>query len=208
MIEKVKRLESLDILRGLDLFVLTVFGPMLFAFAKTGEYRWLAPVMTQFSHTSWEGFCLWDMIMPLFLFMAGTTIPFSLAKYKSTPDGRKKVAWRIGKRVLLLWIFGMMFQGNLLDFDPSTLKLFSNTLQSIAVGYLFTAIFFMTTRPRTQVIIAALLLLLYWALMMFVKVQGYGGGDITPYSVAGATGRAWMHWGMWSSATNTATLGY
>ena len=180
MTEKAKRLESLDILRGLDLFILTVFGPLLFAFAQTGDHTWLAPVLTQFTHTPWEGFRVWDMIMPLFLFMSGTTIPFSLAKYKLASEGRKQVAWRIGKRVLLLWIFGMMFQGNLLDFDPATLKLFSNTLQSIAVGYLFAAIFFLTTRPRTQIIIAALLLLAYWALMMFVKVPGYGGGDFTP----------------------------
>ena len=38
--------------------------------------------------------------------------------------------------MLILWIFGMAVQGNLLAFDYSKLYLFSNTLQAIAVGYL------------------------------------------------------------------------
>ena len=43
---------------------------------------------------------------------------------------------KIIRRVLILWILGMVAQGNLLDFDLSKLYLFSNTLQAIAVGYL------------------------------------------------------------------------
>ena len=39
-------------------------------------------------------------------------------------------------RLLNHWIV----QGNLLDFDLSKFKIFSNTLQAIAVGYVFTTI--------------------------------------------------------------------
>lgn len=174
-----KRLESLDILRGFDLFMLTAFGPVLYAFSATGKYGWLAPVLQQCRHARWEGFYAWDMIMPLFMFMAGVSIPFAFGKYREENRSNGKIYLRILKRVLVLWVLGMVCQGNLLDFDIHTLKLYTNTLQSIAVGYLFASIFFLNTKPRTQIGIAAFLLLAYWALMTFVKIGPYGGGDFT-----------------------------
>lgn len=47
-----KRLESLDILRGFDLFCLTVWGPLVYAFNRIGDYVWMKPVMRQFSHVA------------------------------------------------------------------------------------------------------------------------------------------------------------
>lgn len=179
-----KRLESLDILRGLDLFLLTCLGPIIYTFLKTGDYSFYEPVHRQISHVAWQGYVLWDQIMPLFMFMSGVTIPFSMRKYRDqflagdTKAG-SKVYWRIVRRVASLWILGMIVQGQLLDLNPQVIRFFSNTLQAIAVGYLFTALAFLHTRPRTQYIIAAGLLLLYWALMMFVRVGEYGGGDFT-----------------------------
>ena len=64
----------------------------------------------------------------LFLFMAGVSMPFSLSRYKDMPD-KMAVYRRIGKRVLLLWVFGMMCQGNLLALDPDRFICYSNTLQ-------------------------------------------------------------------------------
>ena len=174
-----KRLESLDILRGFDLFMLTAFGPILWAFSGTGNYPWLDPVLSQCNHAQWHGFLVWDMIMPLFMFMAGVSIPFAFGKYKEEQRSNGKIYLRILKRVLVLWVLGMVCQGNLLDFDIHTLKLYSNTLQSIAVGYLFASIFFLNTKPRTQIGIAVFLLLAYWALMTFVSIGSYGGGDFT-----------------------------
>jgi len=175
-----KRLESLDILRGFDLFMLTAFGPVLYAFKSTGSYDWLQPLYDQTNHVQWQGFACWDLIMPLFMFMAGVSIPFAFAKYKEQNQSKSRIYWRIIKRVIILWILGMICQGDLLEFDIQVLKLYTNTLQSIAVGYLFASIFFLNTKPRTQIGIAALLLIGYWAIMSFVKVNGYGGGDMTP----------------------------
>ena len=75
------RLESLDVLRGFDLFCLTILCPLLWAFYDTGHYSWLQPVMQQFSHVQWAGFALWDLVMPLFMFMAGVSVPFAFGKY-------------------------------------------------------------------------------------------------------------------------------
>ena len=174
-----KRLESLDALRGFDLFFLVALGPLMHSLARTANVEWLNESMWVFSHVSWEGFSPWDLIMPLFLFMSGISMPFSLSRYKSISDKRPLLR-RLAKRTLLLWIFGMMCQGNLLALDPNTIYLYSNTLQAIATGYLITALLFLFTSRRTQIITAVVLLLVYWTAMQFITVDGYGGGNYTP----------------------------
>ena len=174
-----KRLESLDALRGFDLFFLVALGPLMHSLARTANVEWLNESMWVFSHVSWEGFSPWDLIMPLFLFMSGISMPFSLSRYKSISDKRPLLR-RLAKRILLLWILGMMCQGNLLALDPNTIYLYSNTLQAIATGYLITALLFLFTSRRTQIITAVVLLLVYWTAMQFITVDGYGGGNYTP----------------------------
>ena len=174
-----KRLESLDALRGFDLFFLVALGPLMHSLARTANVEWLNESMWVFSHVSWEGFSPWDLIMPLFLFMSGISMPFSLSRYKSISDKRPLLR-RLAKRILLLWIFGMMCQGSLLALDPNTIYLYSNTLQAIATGYLITALLFLFTSRRTQIITAVVLLLVYWTAMQFITVDGYGGGNYTP----------------------------
>lgn len=174
-----KRLESLDALRGFDLFFLVALGPLMHSLARTANVEWLNESMWVFSHVSWEGFSPWDLIMPLFLFMSGISMPFSLSRYKSISDKRPLLR-RLAKRILLLWIFGMMCQGNLLALDPNTIYLYSNTLQAIATSYLITALLFLFTSRRTQIITAVVLLLVYWTAMQFITVDGYGGGNYTP----------------------------
>lgn len=174
-----KRLESLDILRGLDMFVLVVLSKLVSSFGATGEYPRLSGLFYQFEHADWVGFTSHDLIMPLFMFCAGAAIPFAFSKYRENGLNQGKMWARIIRRVILLWVFGMACQGDLLSYDWDKFSFFSNTLQSIAVGYFFSAIFFMYTKPRTQVGIAVLLLIAYWALMMFVSVDGYGGGDFS-----------------------------
>ncbi|WP_099465761.1 MULTISPECIES: acyltransferase family protein [Parabacteroides] len=174
-----KRLESLDVLRGFDLFCLVVLEVVLYPLESAIDAPWFNSLMWGFSHVEWEGFSSWDLVMPLFMFMAGVSIPFALSRYKAMPD-KTAVYRRIGKRVLLLWVFGMMCQGNLLALDLDKIYLYSNTLQSIAMGYLIAAMLFLHIRFAAQIGVAAGLLLLYWGLMQFVTVDGYGGGVYTP----------------------------
>lgn len=174
-----KRLESLDILRGFDLFCLIALCPFLFAFNRTGDYAWMAPVIRQFSHVGWEGFACWDLVMPLFMFMAGVSMPFAFSKYLKSGESYWRIYKRIGRRVVILWLLGCVCQGNLLALDLGSLKIFSNTLQAIAVGYLISSVLFLHFRLRMQIVISGLLLLTYWCMMMFVRVDGFGGGDFT-----------------------------
>ena len=174
-----KRLESLDVLRGFDLFCLVALCEILFPLRNVFNSEAYESFLWCFTHIEWEGFSPWDLVMPLFMFMSGITIPFALGKASS--EAIKLPTYRrILKRFVLLWIFGMMCQGNLLGLNPDKIYFFSNTLQAIAVGYVASAILFLNTKPRTQVITSICLLLIYWALMQFVRVDGYGGGDYTP----------------------------
>lgn len=174
-----QRLESLDVLRGFDLFCLVVLESVLYPLAHAVEAPWFDTFMWGFYHVKWEGFSSWDLVMPLFMFMAGVSIPFALSRYKALPD-KTAVYRRIAKRVVLLWLFGMMCQGNLLALDPDAIYFYSNTLQSIATGYLVAALLFLHTRPAVQITIAVGLLGIYWACMQFITVDGFGGGQYTP----------------------------
>ena len=72
---KIRRLCSLDLLRGLDMILLTVIGPCVIAMnAACGLPD---QVLAQFRH-SWVGFSLWDIIMPLFIFASGAAVPFAI----------------------------------------------------------------------------------------------------------------------------------
>lgn len=173
-----KRLESLDVLRGFDLFCLVGLEAVMHALDGAIDAPWFDGVMRCFTHVDWEGFSPWDLVMPLFMFMSGITIPFALARYKR--EGNKGVAYRrIAKRVLLLWLFGMMCQGNLLGLDPNRIYLYSNTLQAIAAGYLIAALLYLNTSVKTQVATVVVLLLAFWACMEWIQVDGYGGGCYT-----------------------------
>ena len=130
-----KRLFCLDVLRGLDMLLLLLVGRLVRA--AQGCWQCFSPsFMGQFRH-GWECFTLWDIIMPLFIFMCGAAIPFALER--RLKEG-KSAFWRhVLSRVALLWFLGCVCQGNLADLDPQTFSPYSNTLQAIATGYLVTA---------------------------------------------------------------------
>ncbi len=172
------RLESLDVLRGFDLFCLVALEGIVHPLGQAIDADWFDSFLWCFSHVEWEGFSSWDLVMPLFMFMAGVSMPFALSRYKESPD-KWAVYRRIIKRVLLLWVFGMMCQGNLLGLDPDRVYLYSNTLQAIAMGYLIAAMLFLHVRLSVQIGVAVLFLLVYWGVMSLVSVDGYGGGDYT-----------------------------
>ena len=178
------RLESLDILRGFDLFCLVILAPLLWSLSSAVDSDMFNSFMSScFAHKSWEGFGPWDMVMPLFMFMSGITIPFALSKYKTNTNTNKwSVYKRIVKRFILLWVFGMICQGGLLGLNPDSVYLFSNTLQAIAIGYIVSATLYLHSSLRTQIIFAAVCLFGYWGLMEFVSIGNYGAGD---YSQAG-----------------------
>lgn len=174
------RLTSLDALRGFVMFWI-IGGQWIFgSLDKIFDCPATKFINTQLQHVEWVGFRFEDLIMPLFLFVVGAVMPFSIGKRIERGDSKGKIYLHIIKRVVILWILGMMVQGSLLKYDLSKLQLYSNTLQCIAAGYLIASIAMLHLKIKLQFATAAGLMLLYWALMTYVPVPGYGAGVLTP----------------------------
>lgn len=169
-----KRLESLDILRGLDLFMLVFAQPVIMAVLTVWSPDWAAPVVRQLDHEAWEGFRCWDLVMPLFLFMTGTAMPFAMSKYRKPGGGvYPSVYAKLARRFVLLFLFGMIVQGNLLNLNASHIRIYTNTLQAIATGYLVSALVMLHCSTRGRLAATAALLLVYSVPMSLL-------GDWTP----------------------------
>lgn len=158
---KNKRLLSLDVLRGLDLMLLVGLQPLLRAFLIELDCVQLnSTILYQLDHAEWKGLRIWDLVMPLFLFMSGVTMPYSLPKYKEQ-NGNKMVWRRVIKRFAILYILGIVVQGNILSLSPDRIYLYSNTLQAIATGYLLTVPLVLYLKPKQQLLAIATLLIIY-----------------------------------------------
>ena len=179
---KHERLYSLDLLRGLDMFLLVVVGPLFAAINAT--HRLPDAVMGQFHH-NWGGFTLWDLIMPLFIFMCGAAVPFALGRRME--GGRAGLAyWRhVVARVAVLWVFGLVAQGRLLKMDALLINPFNNTLQAIASGYLVAAAVQCIPSRKVRAAIPILLALAYTAALHLL-------GDYTPDGNAATRFEYWI----------------
>ncbi len=154
--------------------------------------EWVAQAKHQFEHTKWDGFTAWDIIMPLFLFVVGAAMPFSFARRLELGHSKRQLFFKIVRRTLILFILGMAVQGHLLDFKLSTLHIFANTLQAIAVGYLIASILMLTAPVWGQVIACIVLMVGYWLLLMYVPVPGHGAGVIEEHANIALTVDQWV----------------
>lgn len=209
MLKKSPRLASLDILRGLDLFMLVWVQPVLWSIGRATDSEWFHRLLWHFDHETWQGLRMWDMVMPLFLFMVGTAMPFAFSRFRSgNALDRRGVYMRIGRRFLLLFLFGMIVQGNLLALNPERIRIYTNTLQAIAVGYLFASLIVLNLGRRGQIIAAVALLLIYWLPMHFCGDYSRGGSfafkvdELILGDFRGDLSYTWI----WSSLTFTVTV--
>ncbi len=145
----------------------------------------------QFEHVEWEGFRFYDLIFPLFLFLVGVVLPFSLKKYQ-VPDQPKRVIYgRIVRRVMLLFVLGLVYN-NGLQFRFESLR-YAGVLQRIAICYGIAALIFLLTSVRTQLILFVAILLGYWAILMYVPSPDSRAGDLTkPTNLAGYIDRHYL----------------
>jgi predicted acyltransferase len=102
------RLVSLDVYRGLTMFLLVaeaalVYDTLLEIFPEGDA---LHGFFIQFTHHKWNGLMFWDLIQPFFMFIVGVAMPFSLNKRLAISEDRSKVTLHILKRCLLLFLFG------------------------------------------------------------------------------------------------------
>jgi predicted acyltransferase len=162
---KSSRLMSLDALRGFDMFWIMGADSLAYALNQMSQTRPTAFLAYQLDHSDWAGFRFYDLIFPLFVFMAGVALVFSLGKTVAAA-GRIRALRRIFVRSILLFALGIFYYGGFTHAWPDIRLM--GVLQRIALAYFFTGLLFCFVRPRALAAICAGLLVGYWALMTFV----------------------------------------
>lgn len=125
-------------------------------------------------HAPWHGWTLADTIFPLFLFIVGISITFSL---KPGDAGRFAYS-RIVRRTAVLIAINVL----LVNFPYYELHKLAVTgvLTHIAVCYLVVALLHLRTTWRAQVALIAAIWVVHWALLRLLEVPGFGAGNLTP----------------------------
>jgi len=172
------RIASIDALRGFDMFWIIGGGTLFEALPKIWKNPLTETIQQQLEHVEWQGFHFEDLIFPLFLFIMGTVLPFSISRRLQQGHSRKTLFLHILTRSAVLILLGLIFNGLLrLSFDQMR---WPGVLQRIGLCYFFAGLVVMYTSRMMQAVVAIWLLVGYWALVMFVPVPGYGAGVITP----------------------------
>ena len=157
-----KRLVSLDVLRGITVFVMIIVN------------NGAGPVHFQMlDHSKWNGLTVCDLVFPFFLFMVGVSIPFAMKSKASQPPAKRygSILWRTFKLFavgVLLHAWDMFVWGDT-PILPN-LRLWG-VLQRIAICYCICTLLVMWVNPKHIWKIACSLLIIY-AIMLTVG-NGY-----------------------------------
>jgi predicted acyltransferase len=169
---------SLDIFRGL-----TIAGMVL----VNNPGSWDS-IYWPLEHAEWNGWTPTDLIFPFFLFIVGVAIALAFGRRvdnaafptrERDQDGgaTRDLYLKIVRRTSIIFGLGLFLNG-FPYFNLSELRI-PGVLQRIAVCYLLASLIFLNTKVRTQVVIAAALLIIYWLLMTYVPAPGYLAGDLS-----------------------------
>jgi len=177
-VDKSNRILSIDALRGFDMLMIIVADKFFSSLHKGVDNEFTGLLASQFRHADWFGFTFYDIIMPLFLFLVGAVIPFSIAKRLKENNSMKDTYIKLIKRVFILFFLGWIVQGRLLALDINQFHIFSNTLQAIAVGYFFSCLAFIYLTKKGRYIMFAACLIIYALLLTVTNVPGVGKSTI------------------------------
>jgi predicted acyltransferase len=178
--KKTERLMSLDALRGFDMFWIIGGGAIFEALAKFTNWPLLNWWAGQLEHKYWEGFNFEDLIFPMFLFIAGVSIPFSITKRLQLGQSRKQIYKHALTRLILLIVLGFLLaNGGIQSLDFGNYR-YTHVLMRIGIGCFFATIIYLNTKIRGQIIWVVSLLVAYWAMLKLIPVPGYGAGVLTP----------------------------
>ncbi len=177
---KQERLRSLDALRGFDMFWIIGGGAIFETLAKLTNWPILNWWAKQLEHKYWEGFAFEDLIFPMFLFIAGVSLPFSINKRLRLGHTRKQIYQHAFTRLIILIALGFLLaNGGIPNLDFGNFR-YTHVLMRIGIGWFFAAVIYLNTNTRGQLLWLGGLLLGYWAMMKLIPVPGYGAGVMTP----------------------------
>jgi predicted acyltransferase len=181
---KQERLLSLDALRGFDMLWIAGGEYLIITLAALTGWPFMKWAAEQLEHVPWAGFHFEDMIFPLFLFIAGVSMPYSILKRKKKGENMRTIYYHLVKRMVLLILLGLIYNGFLnLDFEKQR---YASVLARIGIAWFLASVIVLNSSVRGQILWFAGILLGYWAVMKLVPVPGYGAGVLTPQGNLGA----------------------
>ena len=170
-----RRLKSLDALRGFDMFWIMGGDVICRSLPRIHDSAFTRFLAGQMEHCEWAGFHFYDLIFPLFVFMVGVSIPFSVPRMIES-SGKGAALRRILIRSVILFLLGVFYMGGVGNGFKNVYL--AGVLHRIAVAYFFAAILFCFLKPRGLAALCGGLLVGYWVLMCFVPVPGLGAPDL------------------------------
>jgi len=185
---------SLDALRGFDMMWILGGDSLAYALNKTGSIGITRLIGEQLEHVQWAGFHFYDLIFPLFVFIVGVSLIFSLDRIIAQ-HGRREALKRVFTRSILLFVVALIYSGGFATLWPDIRLL--GVLNRIALCYFFASLIYCFVPLRGMIAICAGLLVGYWALMSFVSFP-----DTRPVNAAGELNSQQM------TATNVAQLNF
>lgn len=163
-----QRLMSLDALRGFDMFWIIGAESLVWALNRMSPSKPVQFLARQLEHVEWEGFRFYDLIFPLFVFMAGVSLVFSLNRIIAQA-GRGAAVKRVIRRGVVLFILGIIYYGGLSSQWPDIRLM--GVLNRIALAYLFAGLLYCFLKPRALAVVALAILLGYWAALALIPVR-------------------------------------
>lgn len=173
-----QRLYSLDALRGFDMFWIMGAEEIFHQLYKaTGSPFWGA-ISLQLTHPAWNGFHFYDLIFPLFLFLAGVATPYSVGRELENGKSKNALLWRVVKRGLILVVLGIIANNGFVIKPVAEIR-FASVLGRIGIAYMFANIIYLYGSKRNQVIWFFAILIGYWVAMKVGNAPGFATGDLT-----------------------------
>jgi predicted acyltransferase len=163
-----QRLMSVDALRGFDMFWIIGADSLVAALHRMAPNKPTQFLANQLSHADWAGFHFYDLIFPLFVFIVGVSLVFSLRKALEAA-GPAAAFWRVLRRGVLLFLVGIFYSGGFTSEWPDMRLM--GVLNRIALAYTFAGLLFCLFKPRTLATILFAILIGYWALMSFTPFR-------------------------------------
>jgi predicted acyltransferase len=173
------RLYSLDALRGFDMFWIIGAEEIFHSLAILTGYPLWVGMAEQLTHPAWNGFHFYDLIFPLFLFLAGVATPYSVGRDLENGKTRKELLFRVIRRGLLLVLVGIVYNNGLkfrASIDDYRL---CSVLARIGLAYMFANIIYLYSKQTVQAIWFVVLLVAYWLLLKFNSAPGFAPGDLS-----------------------------
>jgi predicted acyltransferase len=170
------RLVSLDALRGFDMcWILGLSSAVLATLQRFLPGSSLTEnIKVQFEHVAWAGFHFEDLIFPLFLFIAGVSMPLALPG-RVARDGRSGAVKHLIIRALVIFLLGVFYSGGMMEgFDKIR---WLGVLQRIGLASCVAGILSLWLGTRALIAVGATLLIGYYLMLQFIPVPEVGAGN-------------------------------